>query len=166
VGSCHHLRSGHPLTTRLRRSFDEGVGWPFVIRRLRLNRARRVLQSAPMSRPPASEPVCLRCEITTELHAVEVKNTSWWFRARLCEDCYRELMHRRTRWLAQPHVEPDSLRAWRLEHGVTVRELAQRTGLSPSMISAVERGIIKSWPGYDQRLRAAVADKPAVSGAP
>ena len=77
-----------------------------------------------MSRPPASEPRCLRCDIATDLHAVEVKNTAWWFRARLCDACYREL--------------------------------ARRTGYSPSMISMLERGKIKSWPRYIERLTVAI----------
>lgn len=115
-----------------------------------------------MSRPPASEPVWLRCEVSTELHTVEVKNTSWWFRARLCDTCYRELVRRRERWLAAPQAEPGSLRAWRLEHGLSVREVARRTGIPPTTISAVERGRIKSWDRYIERLAAAF-DKPLVS---
>jgi DNA-binding transcriptional regulator YiaG len=87
---------------------------------------------------------CLRSEITTDLHAVEVKNTSFWVRARLCDPCYRERMRRR-RWLAEPQVEPGSLRARRLDRGLSVLELARRTGLSASMVSAVERGEIRSW---------------------
>jgi DNA-binding XRE family transcriptional regulator len=109
-----------------------------------------------MSRPPASEPFCLRCEITTNLHAVEVKNTAWWFRGRLCEACYRELERRRQRWMAHPQAEPDSLRGVRLEAGLSVRELARRTGMSASMISVVERGRIKSWDRYVERLTAAI----------
>jgi helix-turn-helix protein len=93
-----------------------------------------------VSRPPASEPFCLRCEVTTDLHAVEVKNTAWWFRGRLCDACYRELERRRQQWMAQPHAEPGSLRAVRLAGGLSVREPARRTGLSASMISRVERG--------------------------
>jgi len=118
----------------------------------------RSVESAPMSRPPASEPVCLRCGLADPglLHAVEVKNTRWWFRARRCDPCYTELMRYRTRWLATPKAEPGSLRAWRLDHGMSVRELARRTGLSASMVSKVERGKIKSWPRYEERLRAAV----------
>lgn len=105
-----------------------------------------------MSRPPASEPRCLRCDIATDLHAVEVKNTAWWFRTRLCNAYYRELETRRQRWMARPYPEPDSLRGVRLAAGLSVRELARRTGYSPSMISQLERGKIKSWPNYVERL--------------
>lgn len=117
------------------------------------------LESASMSRPPASEPVCLRCELAdpAELHAVDLRNTRWRFRARLCDRCYGELMRRRDRWLAEPKAEPGSLRAWRLDHGLSVRELARRTGLSASMVSHIERGKIKSWPRYEERLREAVS---------
>jgi hypothetical protein len=77
---------------------------------------------------PASEPFCMRCEVTSNLHAVQVKNTAWWFRGRQCESCYRELERRRQRWMAHPHAEPDSLRAVRLAGGLSVRELARRMG--------------------------------------
>lgn len=110
-----------------------------------------------MSRPPASEPRCLRCEIAVGLHAVEVKNARWWFRARLCELCYGELERRRERWMAQPQAEPESLRGVRLAAGLSVRELSRRTGIPPSTISAVERGRILSWPRYAERLTAAIS---------
>jgi DNA-binding XRE family transcriptional regulator len=109
-----------------------------------------------MSRPPASEPICLRCEVTTELHAVEIKNAAWWFRGRLCEACYRELERRRRRWMAHPQADPGSLRAVRLAGGWSVRELARRTGIPPTTVSAVERGVIKSWDRYVERLTAAI----------
>lgn len=64
----------------------------------------------------------MRCEVTTQLHAVEVKNTAWWFRGRLCDACYRELERRRQRWMAHPQAEPGSLRAVRLAGGLSVRE--------------------------------------------
>ena len=32
------------------------------------------------------------------------------------------------------------LRAWRLDHGLTLQELGDLTGLCPSMVSRVERG--------------------------
>jgi hypothetical protein len=109
-----------------------------------------------MSRPPASEPVCLRCEVTTDLHAVEVKNTAFWFRARLCERCHRELERRRRQWMARPQPSPGNLRAVRLAGGLSVRELSRRTGISASMISMVERGKVKSWDRYVERLTAAI----------
>jgi hypothetical protein len=87
---------------------------------------------------------------------VEVKNAAWWFRGRLCERCYRELERRRRQWMARPQAEPDSLRGVRLAAGLSVRELARRTGLSASMISQVERGKIKSWDRYVERLVGAI----------
>ncbi len=59
--------------------------------------------------------------------------------------------------MAQPHAEPGSLRAVRLAVGLSVRELARRTGLSASMVSAVERGKIKSWDRYVERLTAVIS---------
>jgi hypothetical protein len=109
-----------------------------------------------MSRPPASEAFCLRCEVTTDLHAVEVKNMRWWFRGRLCEACYQELERRRRGWMTRPQPSPGNLRAVRLAGGLSVRELSRRTGISASMISLVERGKIKSWDRYVERLTAAI----------
>jgi transcriptional regulator with XRE-family HTH domain len=59
--------------------------------------------------------------------------------------------------MAHPQAEPGSLRAVRLAGGLSVRELARRTGLSASMISQVERGKIKSWPRYVERLTAVIS---------
>jgi hypothetical protein len=98
----------------------------------------------------------MRCEVTTALHAVQVKNTSFWFRARLCEACVGEILRRRSRWMAAPKAEPGSLRAVRLAAGLSVRELARRSGMSPEMVSRVERGLVKSWPRYVERLTAAI----------
>jgi hypothetical protein len=112
-----------------------------------------------VSRPPASEPFCLRSEVITGLHAVEVKNTAWWFRGRLCERCYRELERRRRQWMARPQAEPDSLRGVRPAAGLSVRELSRRTGISPEMISRVERGLIKSWDRYVDRLVDAIGPR-------
>jgi hypothetical protein len=111
-----------------------------------------------MSRPPASEPFCLRCEVTTDLHTVDVRNTGWRFRGRLCDTCHRELEVRRRRWMARPQPSPGNLRAVRLAGGLSVRELARRTGISASMISAVERGRIKSWDRYVERLTTAIGE--------
>jgi hypothetical protein len=112
-----------------------------------------------MSRPPASEPFCLRCEITTDLHAVEVKNTAWWFRGRLTATCYRELERRRQHWMARPYSEPDSLRVVRLAAGLSVRELSRRSGIPPSTISAVERGRNRCWPRYVEQFTAAMGGR-------
>lgn len=98
----------------------------------------------------------MRCEVRTELHAVEVKNTAWSFRARICDRCYHELERQRQRWMARPYPEPDSLRGVRLSAGLSVRELSRRTGISASMISSIERGVVKSWDRYTERLVAAV----------
>jgi ribosome-binding protein aMBF1 (putative translation factor) len=112
-----------------------------------------------MARTPGSEPVCLRCEVTTELHAVDVRNSGWRFRGRLCETCHRELEARRRRWMADPGRDPTGLRSVRLAAGLSLRELSARTGISYSMISAVERGRIKSWDRYIERLTAAIAGR-------
>jgi DNA-binding XRE family transcriptional regulator len=109
-----------------------------------------------MCRSPGSEPVCLRCEITTDLHAVSIRNMRFDFRARLCETCLHELRRRRERWMAQPQAEPGSLRAVRLAAGLSVRELARRRGIAAPTISRVERGLIPTWPRYVERLTAAI----------
>jgi len=109
-----------------------------------------------MARSPASEPFCLRCEVTTGLHTVDVRNSAWRFRGRLCDACYRELERRRQRWMRRPQPSPGNLRAVRLAGGLSVRELSRRSGISASMISLIERDKIKCWPKYIERLTAAI----------
>jgi transcriptional regulator with XRE-family HTH domain len=65
---------------------------------------------------------------------------------------------RRERWMARPQAGPDSLRGVRLAAGLSVRELSRRTGISASMISLVERGLIKSWDRYVDRLVGAIGE--------
>ena len=54
-----------------------------------------------------------------------------------------------------PQPEPDSfgerMRAWRLEHGRTFRELSADTGILPSVISRIEDG--KRMPTEEERAR-------------
>jgi transcriptional regulator with XRE-family HTH domain len=58
-----------------------------------------------------------------------------------------------------PSQSPGSLRAVRLAGGLSVRELARRTGIPPTTVSAVERGVIKSWDRYVERLMAAICGR-------
>lgn len=54
-----------------------------------------------------------------------------------------------------PHPEPNSfaerLRAWRLEHGRTFRELSAETGILPSVLSEIEDG--RREPTEEQRRK-------------
>jgi transcriptional regulator with XRE-family HTH domain len=61
--------------------------------------------------------------------------------------------------MARPQPSPGNLRAVRLAGGLSVRELSRRTGISPEMISRVERGLIKSWDRYVERLTAAISPR-------
>jgi transcriptional regulator with XRE-family HTH domain len=45
----------------------------------------------------------------------------------------------------------------RLAGRLSVRELARRTGIPATTVSAVERGVIKSWDRYVERLTAAIS---------
>ena len=53
----------------------------------------------------------------------------------------------------------ERLAAWRKNNGLPLEDVADKVGLSPITLGAIERGAFKTTPAYEQRIETILATK-------